>query len=165
LLESPGSPEGLSQLENPMKLRTSAFGNGDPIPAKYSRDGDDMSPPLSWEEPPEETTEFALICDDPDAPQDEPWVHWLVYCIPGDRRNLPEGTAGGGFEGQNSWGDAAYGGPQPPRGDAPHHYHFKLFALDDTLSLGLGATRHDLQEAMEGHILDTAETVGTFQRQ
>ena len=147
-----------------ISLTSDAFEHGQPIPEKYTGEGKDVSPPLSWSGFPENTREFALICEDPDAPQDEPWVHWLVYGIPGTRNGMPEGTAGGAFEGRNSWGRPGYNGPLPPSGHGVHHYRFKLYALDRITGLSLSATKDDLTQAMEGHILDEGELVGTYER-
>ncbi|KKL66619.1 hypothetical protein LCGC14_2143140, partial [marine sediment metagenome] len=118
-----------------------AFGNGDPIPTKYTCDDQDISPPLQWGDPPEGTRSFALICDDPDAPVGT-WVHWVLYNLPASARDLPEAVpsdaelSGGGRHGQNSWRRPGYGGPCPPGGT--HRYFFKLYALDDELDLAAG---------------------------
>jgi len=114
---------------------------------------------------------LALICDDPDAPRDEPFVHWIVYHLP-PKSALPEGadTVGraaappGMILGTNSFGRVGYGGPAPPKGHGTHHYHFKLYALDSTLNLEGAVEKPQLLEAMEGHILDQAELVGTYER-
>jgi len=147
-----------------MKMKSPAFEAGGRIPKKYTGEGEDVSPPLSWTDVPDGTKEFALVCEDPDAPQDEPWVHWVVYGIAANRPSLTEATAGGGFEGKNSFDRSGYNGPMPPRGHGVHRYHFKLFALDETTSLPTGFTKADLLQAVEGHVLDTAEIVGTYER-
>ncbi len=147
-----------------LTLKSRAFESGQPIPAKYTGEGQNTSPPLAWSEPPAGTEEFALICDDPDAPRDEPWVHWVLYKIPGDRRELAEGDKAGAVEGQTSWETVGYGGPMPPPGHGTHHYHFKLYALDQPLELGPGTTKEGVLEAMDGHILEQAELVGTYER-
>ncbi len=147
-----------------MSVKSAAFDAGKPIPRKYTGEGPDVSPPLTWSGAPKGTKEFALICDDPDAPRAEPWVHWVVWRIPGDRAVLAEGTAGGVPEGRNDFGRTGYGGPMPPPGHGTHHYHFKLYALDGPIDLKPGATKKDLLKAMQGHILDQGELIGTYER-
>ena len=153
-----------------MDLTSSAFAQGQPIPRKYTADGDDVSPPLSWSELPPAAVQLALVVDDPDAPTAEPWVHWVLYAIPGHQRSLPEGTgrkgkrAEGLLEGKNSWDQMGWGGPSPPQGHGVHHYHFKLYALDETLELKSGLRKAELLGAMEGHTVGTGELVGTYER-
>ncbi|MFO0866954.1 MAG: YbhB/YbcL family Raf kinase inhibitor-like protein [Gemmataceae bacterium] len=150
------------------RLRSSAFGEGQTIPKKYTGDGDDVSPPLEWSAPPNETASLALICDDPDAPR-QTWVHWVLFNIPAELRSLAEGissdgqAAGIGVQGKNDFDDLRYGGPAPPRGK-PHRYFFKLYALDAHLDLREGATKEELLAAMQGHVLGEAQTMGTYQR-
>jgi Raf kinase inhibitor-like YbhB/YbcL family protein len=145
------------------QLTSEAFAPGQPIPAKYSCDGQDSSPPLQWSDPPAGTRSFTLIMDDPDAPAGV-WDHWLLFNLPADTRSLaeratpPAGTRGG----RNSWGRTGYGGPCPPRGT--HRYFFKLYALDTNLELAAGATKKELLQAMEGHLLAQAELMGTYAR-
>ncbi len=151
----------------PFELTSSAFAHEAPIPVKYSCDGENISLPLAWIDPPEGTQSFALINDDPDAPVGV-WIHWVLYNIPGDTRGLNEavpaqGELGDGSQhGENSWGRWDYGGPCPPSGT--HRYFFKLYALDTVLELGAGADKETLLEAIEGHILAEAELMGTFER-
>ena len=153
-------------------ISSSAFRSNQPIPAKYSRDGGDASPPLKWEGTPTKTGSLALICDDPDAPGGT-WVHWLIYGIPASLTGIPEniaktemvGTLSGTKQGVNSYGSVGYGGPQPPRGHGVHHYHFRLYALDAELKLAPRVTRQQLDAAMKGHISAEAELVGTFVRE
>jgi Raf kinase inhibitor-like YbhB/YbcL family protein len=148
-----------------MQIQSSAFSPNDWIPKRYSGEGKDVSPALSWTGAPDGTVEFALICDDPDAPTAEPWVHWVAYHIPGNVSSLSEGDAGGATEGENDFGNREYNGPMPPRGHGTHHYHFKLYALDQPLSITEpGATKADVLNAMEGHILEQAELIGTYER-
>lgn len=148
-----------------MKIESSAFNDGEAIPKKFTGEGDDVSPALSWSGAPDGTKEFALICDDPDAPVAEPWVHWVVYKIPAGTTSLPEGSAAGAKEGVNGFGNTGYGGPMPPPGHGTHHYHFKLYALDEPLSISeAGASKAEVLKAMEGHILDQTELVGTYSR-
>ncbi len=146
------------------ELTSSAFAQGKGIPVKYTCDGQDISPPLQWSEPPEGTQSFALIVDDPDAPVGT-WVHWVLFNIPAEIRDLPEQTSppADSRDGQNSWGRTGYGGPCPPGGT--HRYFFKLYALDTRLNLATGASKEELLQAMEGHVLAQAEVMGTYTRQ
>lgn len=146
-----------------LQLTSDAFANGQSIPAKISCLGKNISPALAWTEPPAGTQSFALIVDDPDAPGST-WVHWVLYNIPADVRNLPESFSAQDpvSVGKNSWGKLSYGGPCPPSGT--HRYYFKLYALDSTLSLSPGASKEQLFKAMEGHILAQSELMGTFSK-
>ena len=152
-------------------LTSPAFENGGAIPRLYTVDGQDISPPLEWRDPPEGTRQLALICDDPDAPGGT-WVHWVVYGLPPTVTGLPQGQSGqplapgveGVLEGRNSFGTLCYGGPAPPQGHGPHHYHFKLYALEHPARLTAGATRRDLLVALEDEILGCAELVGVYER-
>ncbi len=157
------------------KLSSSAFDAGKPIPRKYSGEGNDVSPPLAWDGAPEGTKEFALICDDPDAPTPKPWVHWVIYGIAADVRQLPEGVKRepqlrepvAAKQGKNSWDSGAtigYRGPMPPPGHGTHRYHFKLYALDIPLELAPSATKDQLLAAIKGHVLAEAELIGTYER-
>jgi hypothetical protein len=151
-------------------LRSSAFEPGAEIPRRYTCEGEDVSPPLAWSDPPAATRSFALIVDDPDAPDPKApqrtWVHWVVYDLPGDSRALDEGAGAlprGARAGKNDWGRRDWGGPCPPIGR--HRYFHKLYALDAPLG-DLGApTKAALERAMEGHVLGRAELVGTYQKQ
>ncbi|MBW3540541.1 MAG: YbhB/YbcL family Raf kinase inhibitor-like protein [Planctomycetes bacterium] len=155
-----------------LNVTSQAFENQHPIPVRYTEDGDDVSPPLAWSNLPQGTKEFALIVDDPDAPTDQPWVHWLIYKIPADAKALPEGlsaapkleTPTGALQGENSWGTIGYRGPAPPKGHGVHHYHFKLYALDTPLSVNSGLDKPGLLQAMKNHILGQGELVGTYNR-
>lgn len=150
------------------ELTSTAFAQGDPIPAKYTCDGQDISPPLGWSDPPEGTRSFALINDDPDAPVGT-WDHWVIYNLPSETRSLPEAVSSdaelpdGSRNGQNSWRRLGYGGPCPPSGT--HRYFFKLYALDTALGLDPGAGKQQVLTAMEGHILGQAELMGVYSRQ
>lgn len=146
-----------------LQLTSDAFVSGQAIPAKYSCIGKNISPALAWTEPPAGTQSFALIVDDPDAPG-QTWVHWVLFNIPADTRNLQESfpAASPIAVGNNSSGSASYQGPCPPGGT--HRYFFKLYALDTTLSLSPGATKEQLLKAMESHILAQAELMGTFSK-
>jgi hypothetical protein len=151
--------EGESPME--ITITSPAFAEGEPIPAKFSCDGEDISPELVWSGIPEGTASLALIMDDPDAPMGT-WVHWVLFNLPPGSAGLPEGAAGLGEDGNNSWKRTGYGGPCPPGGT--HRYFFKLYALDTTLDLEPGATKKALEKAMEGHILAQAELMGTYSR-
>lgn len=148
-----------------LKIESSAFSANSPIPKKYTGEGQDVSPPLSWSGAPDGTAELVLICDDPDAPTPEPWVHWVAYKIPGNASGLPEGDAGSAVEGVNDFGKTEYGGPMPPPGHGTHHYHFKLYALGEPLALNQpGAKKSEALNAMQGNILEEAELIGTYER-
>lgn len=147
-----------------ISVTSSAFEPGGRIPKKHTGEGPDVSPPLGWSGIPDGTKEIALVCDDPDAPRAEPWVHWVVYKIPARSEGLAEGSAGETLEGKNDFGETGYGGPMPPPGHGVHHYHFKIYALDTELELDVGATKAQLLEAMKDHILAEGELVGTYER-
>jgi Raf kinase inhibitor-like YbhB/YbcL family protein len=140
------------------------FDRNGPMPRKHTGEGRDLSPSLSWSSIPPGTAELALICDDPDAPSPKPWVHWVLYGIAPSVAALAPGADGGGKAGRNDFGNAGYGGPMPPRGHGVHHYHFKLYALDKALQLRAGASKDELVAAMQGHILDQGELIGTYER-
>jgi len=149
-------------------VSTTAFQDGSFISKKFTCDGPDISPALAWTESPAGTKSFALIMDDPDAPAGT-WVHWVLYDLPGDARELAEGIAkdlqlpDGARQGRNDFGKIGYNGPCPPKG-GPHRYFFKLYALDRKLKLMAGAIKAELERAIKGHILAEAEVVGRFQR-
>jgi Raf kinase inhibitor-like YbhB/YbcL family protein len=150
--------------ETNLNLTASSFRANGEIPARFSCDGDDTSPALSWGEPPAATRSFALAVVDPDASN---FIHWIIYDLPASTRALPEGVAqgpdaAGGHQGTNGFGHTGYNGPCPPPGSG-HRYVFRLFALDSTLNLP-HATAQDLQSAMKGHILAHSEVVGFFRR-
>ena len=155
-----------------LTVKSTAFENNAAIPTKYTGDGQDLSPPLSWSAVPQGTRELALICDDPDAPTPQPWVHWVMYRIPAPTASLPEGVPAKrelavpdrARQGVNSFNKLGYGGPAPPRGHGVHHYHFKLYALDAPIALEPGQTRAALEKAMRGHILAQGELIGTYKR-
>ena len=155
-----------------MTLRSDAFDGGKTIPGRYTPDGADNSPPLTWSEPPDRTKELALIVDDPDAPRPEPWVHWVLYKIPADVMRLTEGirrtptltVPPGALQGKNSWSTIGYHGPAPPPGHGIHHYHFRLYALNAPLAVSQGLDKAGLLEAMRGHVVAEAELIGTYER-
>jgi hypothetical protein len=162
-----------------LKLTTNVFANEARIPAAHTVEGQDVSPPLAWTGVPVGTQSLALICDDPDAPSPkrpgpEPWVHWVIFDLPGDLPELPAGISRkpepaeipGARQGVNSWpsDNSGYRGPAPPPGSGPHRYFFKLYALDAKLDLKPGATKKQLLAAMKGHVLEEGQLVGVYER-
>lgn len=150
-------------------LRSSAFSDGSVIPAKYTCTGKDVSPPLTWQGIPAQTKSLVLIMDDPDAPDPKApkmtWVHWVVYNIPEYARGLSEGASAnnlppGAKQGLNDWNNMGYGGPCPPVGR--HRYFHKLYALDTFLTGMDKANKAKIEAAMQGHIIESTELVGTF---
>jgi len=158
--------------ETDMKLTitSAAFPPGGEIPARFTCQGDDVSPPLRWQDAPAGTRSFALIVDDPDAPDPAApkmtWVHWVLYDIAPSARGLPEDAGRrlpeGTRQGFNDWKRAGYGGPCPPIGR--HRYFFKLYALDVLLGDLGQAGKADLEQAMAGHVLADAQLIGTYQK-
>ena len=154
--------------EMAFRIASTAFDDGEAIPAKYTCDCEDVSPDLTWENAPDGAKSFALICDDPDAPGTT-WVHWVVWGVPATATGLAEGVpaepvlADGTKQGVTDFRRIGYGGPCPP-GGKPHRYYFKLYALDNTPQLPPDATKKHLLDAMEGHILGQAHVMGTYQR-
>ncbi len=153
-----------------IQLQSSAFAANQRIPEKYTADGADVSPDLTWTGIPSGAVELALICDDPDAPTPQPWVHWVIYKIPARLAGLPEGVPQdakldqGMMQGQTSWPNSVgYRGPDPPPGHGVHHYHFVLYALDAPLNVSSGLDAAGLRKAMQGHILGQGELVGTYE--
>lgn len=142
-------------------LDSSAFANGGSIPAQFTCSGAGHSPPLSWSDVPKGTTSMVLLVEDPDAPHGT-FIHWVVYDIPPSSSGFKEGAVEG-KEGANSTGKDAYMGPCPPRGN-PHHYHFRLFALDTKLNLNADTNAQAVRDAMAGHIIQSADLVGMFGR-
>ncbi|MCI0619823.1 YbhB/YbcL family Raf kinase inhibitor-like protein [Candidatus Wolfebacteria bacterium] len=142
-------------------LKSPAFAHNGVIPAKYTCDGEDVSPPLAWENIPEGIRFLVLIMDDPDAPRGT-WVHWIVFNIPPDTARIEEGKEPEGVSGNNSWLTLGYGGPCPPEG--VHRYFFKLYALDTMLDLSEGATKAEVEAAMTGHILAETTLIGLYER-
>ena len=151
-----------------INLASPAFREGEPIPKQYTGDGKDLSPPMTWQDAPEKTQGFALICEDPDAPR-KTWVHWVVYNIPAWTRELTEGLpkearlAEGLSQGVNDFGRVGYGGPAPPPGK-PHRYFFRVFALDQRMGEKSHMTRDRLLAEMNGHILAEGRLMGTYGR-
>src|ERR1700735_2243823 len=149
-------------------LTSPDIATGAPIASDYACTGSDKSPALSWSNAPQATKSFALIVQDSDAPGGT-FIHWVAYNIPAQTTSLPAGVPkkaeinGGGENGINSFGNVGYNGPCPPPGKI-HHYHFLLYALDSTLNLGDKADAAAVEAAMKGHVLATAELIGTFER-
>jgi len=152
-----------------MRIESPAFGNNGEIPRKYTCEGADVSPPLSWAGLPEGTRSLVLIVDDPDAPDPKAprmtWVHWVLYNLPPEATGLPEAVAElppGTRQAHNDWKRTGYSGPCPPIGR--HRYFHKLYALDTVLPNLGEATKTQLEQVMTGHVLAKAEVVGTYQK-
>lgn len=158
----------LKEEEMALTISSPAFKEGDRIPTKYTCEGQDVSPPLAWSEPPAGTRSLALIVDDPDAPGGV-FTHWVLFNIPAESRELPPAVptqaelATGARQGTNDFGKIGYGGPCPPPG-RPHRYQFTLYALDQSLDLKGGVSKKQLLSAMQGHILAQGRLTGTYQR-
>ncbi len=150
-----------------LELTSPAFSEGEMIPARYTCDGSDISPALSWSGVPKTAKSLALICDDLDAPMGT-WVHWVLFNIPADAVGLPAEISSaatlenGARHGKNDFRRLGYGGPCPPGGT--HRYFFKLYALDTGLNLDSGITKDQLLKAMQGHILAEAQLMGKYKR-
>ena len=156
-------------------VTSTAFAQEAPIPRKYTGEGDDVSPPLAWSGLPAETKELVLICDDPDAPTPEPWVHWVICKIPPETTGLPEGVPRtprlkqpeGAVQGKNSWpaGETTgFRGPMPPPGHGRHRYYFKLYALRAKLAVEPGVSKKQLLAAMSGQVIEEGVLMGTYER-
>jgi Raf kinase inhibitor-like YbhB/YbcL family protein len=145
-----------------LELTSPAFNEGQPIPTKYSCEGENASPPLIWGTLPDGTRSLALIVHDRDAPIGD-FVHWVGWNIDPGAGGLEEG-AHAPVEGANGFGEDGYGSPCPPPGDGAHRYFFELFSLDTELDLEPGASREQLDDAIEGHVLGGAQLVGTYER-
>lgn len=154
-----------------MRITSTAFAHNGSIPFRYTCDGDDLSPPLAWDDVPNGTQSFVLIVDDPDAPDPAApkmvYVHWVIYDLPADTRELAEGTrskqlAGGARVGKNDFGKVAYGGPCPPVGR--HRYFHKLYAIDTTLGDRGPLSKGEVLAAIKDHVLAEAQLVGTYER-
>jgi len=149
-----------------MLLTSDAFSNNDAIPVRFTGRGGNFSPPLTWSEPPNGTKSFALVCIDPDAPSGT-FTHWVIFNIPANSHELKEGIPpkpmllDGATQGKNDLDEIGYTGPDPPPGK-PHHYCFKLFALDTTLDLPAGVSHGELRARTPGHVLAEADLIGTF---
>ena len=151
------------------EISSPGFTNGEALDKKYAKHDDNEVPVLHWRNPPRGTESFVLIVDDPDAPTKEPWVHWLVYNIPGDQTGLTEPLGrveellNGMRQGKNDCNEIGYDGPHPPEKER-HRYFFRLYALDTTLPTPPGASRAELLLDMEGHILDKTDIMATYER-
>jgi Raf kinase inhibitor-like YbhB/YbcL family protein len=162
---------GSGSKDMTIKVTSPAFQADESIPSKYTCEGQDISPPLAWSGAPAATKSFALIVDDPDAPDpakpQRVYVHWVVYDIPASATRLPENAAksgmpSGAMQGTNDWGKQTYGGPCPPIGR--HRYFFKLYALDAQLKGLKNPTKAQLEKAMRGHALDNTQLMGTYEK-
>jgi Raf kinase inhibitor-like YbhB/YbcL family protein len=169
MLPAGAGAQGASSMT--FSLTSPAFAEGGEIPTRYTCEGEDVSPPLAWSEPPDGARSLALIVDDPDAPDPNAprmtWVHWVLYNLPPTAGQLPEGVAPGALpagtrEGLNDWKRTGYGGPCPPIGR--HRYFHKLFALDTVLPDLGRPTKAQLERAMQGYVLAGAELVGTYEK-
>jgi Raf kinase inhibitor-like YbhB/YbcL family protein len=151
------------------ELLSDSIASDDSIPARYTCDGENLSPPLAFRDVPAEAQSLALTCDDPDASSGL-FTHWVVYDLPVTLYGLPENAGAetapgnGSVQGRNDFGHSRYDGPCPPRGDRPHRYYFRLYALDQPLALSPGANRAQVMERMQGHTLAQAELMGRFGR-
>lgn len=160
---------GLDKGRIAMKLTSRNFTHGNPIPKKYTCEGDNISPTLEWSDVPQGTKSFTLLCEDPDAPiQNPPWVHWILFNISPTTTHLPEKIAlsslPGASMGTTNANTQKYEGPCPPPGHGVHHYHFKLYALDTTLDLPQGASYNQVKKALQGHALAQTQLTGTYER-
>lgn len=148
-----------------MELRSAAFEHEERIPKRHTCEGDNISPPLEIRDVPDDAVSLALIMDDPDVPltlrEDGMWDHWIVYDIPADTRRIPEGEEPAGTHGLGTAENLEYFGPCPP--DTEHRYYFRLYALDCRLDLAEGASKQQVEQAMQGHVLDIAELMGRYE--
>jgi Raf kinase inhibitor-like YbhB/YbcL family protein len=163
---------------DPIRVTSPSFADGDPIPRRYSKDGGNLSPPLAWSNLPAGTASLALVCVDPRGPRGEPFALWVLYNIPPSLPALPEGVpkvplpqeVPGAAQGVNDTGQVGFDGPAPPRGHPPHRYEVRVYALDTGLDLSLLstktelATKTELEQAMEGHVLAAGILIGTLKR-
>jgi Raf kinase inhibitor-like YbhB/YbcL family protein len=170
-------PAADSKGGKPMQFEVTspAFQQNQPIPKKYTGEGEDVSPPINWKGLPEGTKELVLICDDPDAPTQEPWVHWVIYKIPASLGGLPEGVAkdarlkspAGVLQGKNSWPNGqtiGYRGPMPPPGHGTHHYRFHVYALEANMVIEPGPDKKSVLSEIKDHVLGEGMLVGTYER-
>jgi Raf kinase inhibitor-like YbhB/YbcL family protein len=146
-----------------LRLSSSVFQNHRPIPARHTGDGEDLSPPLSWDGAPGGTRAFAVVVHDPDAPLVDGFTHWVAYGVPAETTELSEG-AENLTQGTNSVGNQGYNGPAPPPGHGVHHYYFWVYALDSEVGLEPGLDRRALFQRIEDHVLEQARLIGTYER-
>lgn len=150
-----------------MRIFSLAFDDNGMIPAEFTCDDADISPPLDWDAAPDGTISFTIICEDPDAPAGT-WTHWVIFNLPAGMKGLEGGITNekvldnGAIQGVNDFGRIGYGGPCPPGGT--HRYYFKIYALDRKLDLRIGATKKELLEAMQGHVLGEGQLMGRYRR-
>jgi hypothetical protein len=159
-------------MSSNFRFTSVSFPPSESIPREYTCEGEDVSPSLEWTDVPDGTERLVLLVDDPDAPG-QTFTHWVLFNLPGDPTRLPRGVdVSAEFSGQqpppqegtNDFGDVGYGGPCPPPGDGAHRYSFRLYALDTALDLERGASKAEVTAAMNGHVLDETELVGTYER-
>jgi Raf kinase inhibitor-like YbhB/YbcL family protein len=164
----------LAQTPQVLIVTSPTLKAGEKIPRDYTADGRNVSPPLQWTGAPASTKEFAVICDDPDVPMPQPFVHWVIYKIPGTAKGLPENIPidqatpmppemAGAVQGLSGFKRPIYRGPAPPPGK-PHHYHFKVYAIGAVLDLKPGLTKVELLEAIKGHVVAEGELVAVYER-
>lgn len=159
------APDVLAPVEGKtatLHVTSPVFENGSQIPAAFTCDGADRSPELVWESVPASAQSLALIMEDPDAPGGT-WTHWVAYAISPTSSGFPEGTTDGLVQGENDFDRTGYGGPCPPTG-SDHRYFFRLYALDSELGLEDGASKNELLEAMDGHVIGVGQIMGTYGR-
>ncbi len=168
------SSDALGQAPQGFIVRSPTMRTGEMIPRDYAPDGRNLSPPITWESLPAGTRQIAVICQDHGAGNPPPWVHWIIYNIPGSATGLPEGVPfdptepmppgiAGAVQGNNSWGLPMYRGPAPPGGSL-HHYHFVVYALDTELNLPPGLDRAQLLEAIDGHVIGQGDLMPIYER-
>ena len=164
----------IAQAPQALTVTSPTLKAGETIPRDYTADGKNVSPPLQWSGAPASTKEFAVICDDPDVPMPQPFVHWVIYKIPGTAKGLPENIpidpaaampadVAGAVQGTSGFRRPIYRGPAPPPGK-PHHYHFTVYAIDAVLDLKPGLTKAELLEAIKGHVVGEGELVAIYER-
>jgi Raf kinase inhibitor-like YbhB/YbcL family protein len=164
-----------AQTPQPITVDSPVLKQGQPMPADYTADGKNISPPITWSNLPAGTKELALICEDPIAPMPQPFVHWVVYKIPATAKGLPENMPAdpatampadltGTIQGMSGFRRPIWRGPAPPKPGVAHHYHFIVYALDAPLEIAAGATKTQLLEAMKGHIIGQGEIMATYER-
>lgn len=174
LLATLAPAPAVAQAPAPLTVTSPTLEAGETIPRDYTADGKNVSPPLQWAGAPASTKEFAIVLDDPDVPMPQPFVHWVMYKIPGTATGVPENIpidpaaampaeVAGAIQGLSGFKRPIYRGPAPPPGK-PHHYHFKVYALDAALDLKPGLTKADLLEAIKGHVVGEGELVAMYER-
>ena len=157
-----------------LTVTSPAIKGGEAIPAQYTADGRNVSPPLQWSGAPATTKEFAVICDDPDVPMPQPFVHWVIYKIPGTAKGVPESVPidaatpmpaeiAGALQGTSGFRRPIYRGPAPPPGK-PHHYHFRVYAIGAVLDLKPGLTKAELLDTIKEHVVAEGELVAIYER-